>query len=1070
MAVEDDILKTLVRIEKALGNGSVTSGLGRSSPSVAGGKKGNARQPIDRDEANRKKTFRATMAALQDITNSSATLNRSFTGLNKTVLQTRGNFVAMNRTMRAMPKSLTPPPAPAPVPIPQIPPAPREESSSSSKKKPKYNTDPWRVLPPFFRDFGTNLTETLREGFAARNSTTVTGTGRGSGRGNPPGSPPINPLDLGPQQPRRKLAGAITDITGKIRGAGAAVTSFTIALAGAVVPIARDVLLLHSAGIQASSALGGMYIDAARAGMSLQEYTKVIQSSSVAVTRSGSMAEFNAQLQVTNRRLEGLGIFGAEATKLSASLATSTTALGIPQSQLADATNAQIEVFERLRKTSLLTADEFQKLTEGLASNQTVQSQLLGMAPAQRAARMNELTQIKTIGLSLGSTKAASDALGDALIATRNLTAPKRFEAAGRIRQAGAMFGVDSSSTERLAQLSRKKIRTADEDREVVALAAPLQAAIQRAMQSGNISQENAAEQVSAALDSSGIGDVLKKAGNVALTTDSGQAGVNRNFAKGSSDLLIATGRLMAWMDGLEKNTIIKALGTGAIGALVGQILLRALPVLGIRGGGIRGAGAGGPPIPPAGGGAGGPGLLQRMFPTFTRLISGTYDLLKTGVSKIFSVFNPRNFGANISGFVSFIDKIYTHVSITFSNMATWMRGVSTSVTNVVGSIRGMVGNVIPTLGNAFTNITTWIKGIVPGIANAIGSVRGWFGNLIPNLKNIGTTVTGAVNSVGGVFGKIGSTVGGWMSSFRGAFGGLTNGLGGLIGGLLKRLPLIGALWDGIGELFSGTIMAAFNPSGDGGIAEVFGNMAFAIFNGFIGGIGKAVDWISSFFIKDGLHVENALNVLGVLLKTGLMKALSWATQWIPGAGNYFEKAATDSSTVLDKLLADNTLTVAKIGEQNKTEIDKKKATADASKAQADKTVEAQKTITAANAGILTSTKGITAGLVETARAAVATPVTPARQNVTPPTVNKPETATEATAKDTSQSAAAATATGSDLIIAQLTSINNVLASLLTTEQAAAAGISQIASASGRPIFANNEVKFDALQGVRFNG
>lgn len=1067
MAVEDDILKTLRSIEKALGNGSVASGLGRSAPSVAGSKRGNARQPIDRDEANQRKTFRATMAALQNITNSSGTLNRSFMGLNKTVLQTRGNFVSMNRTMRALPRSLVPPTPPAQPPvIPRVPPAPRDntDSPSTKAKKNRLNTDPWKVLPPFFRDFGAGLTETLREGFAARSAADAR-AGRTGGRGNPPGSPPINPLDLGPQQPKRKLAGAITDITGKIRGAGAAITSFTIALAGAVVPIARDVLLLHSAGIQASSALGGMYIDAARAGMSLQEYTKVIQSSSVAVTRSGSMAEFNAQLQVTNRRLEGLGIFGAEATRLSASLATSTTALGVPQSQLADATNAQIDIFERLRKTSLLTADEFSKLTEGLASNQTVQSQLLGMAPAQRAARMNELTQIKTIGLAFGSTKAASDALGDALIATRNLTAPKRFEAAGRIRQAGAMFGVDSSSTERLAQLSRKKIRTADEDREVVALAAPLQAAIQRAMQSGNISQENAAEQVSAALDSSGIGEVLKKAGNVSLTTDSGQAGVNENFAKGSSDLLIATGRLMAWMDGLEKNTIIKALGTGAIGVLVGQILLRALPIIGIRGGaGARGpgAGAGGPPIPP-GGGAGGPGLLQRMFPTFTRLIGGTYDLLKAGVSKIFSIFNPRNFGATISGFISTIDKIYTHVSITFANMATWMRGVSASVTNVVGSIRGMVGNVIPSLGNAFTNIVTWIKGIVPALGNAIGSVRGWFGNLIPTVKGIGTTVTGAVNSVGGIFGKIGSTVGGWMGSFRGAFGGLTSGLGGLIGGLLKRLPLIGALWDGIGELFSGTIMAAFNPNGEGGIAETFGNMAFAIFNGFIGGIGKAVDWISSFFIKDGLHVENALNVFGVMLKFGLMKALAWATQWIPGAGKYFEKAASDSSTVLDKLLNDNTLTVAKIGEQNKAEIDKKKQTADASTAQANKTVEAQKTITAANAGILTSTKGITAGLVETARAAVATPVAATRQSVTPPTVNKPETATEATAKDTAQSAATATATGTNAIVEQLIAMNQALASLLTTEQQAAAGITMIAAASGRPFFANNETKFGML-------
>lgn len=1033
MAVEDDILKTLRNIEKILGNGSnVASGLGRSAPRVAGGASNNdtaRRREKEKQENDRNKTYRATTASLNLLNTSTATLNRSFTGLAKTVLSTRAGFIGLNRSMRQRART----------PEVREPTEKKPTESAASKKlpkPPKINTDPFVALPKVMQQAARGMFDTVREmraeaaklaaqaaaGPAApitlpppvvivqqpdapipvealptsgvRGRRPRAGSARARkkqskarpARSNQPqpntpvdevippaggGGVPPNPAN-GPLGPRGPLGGAIRGLSGRITAASSAVIAFTAAIGAAIVPVTRDVLMLHSAGIQASSALGGLYVDAARSGLSLQEYTKVLQSSSVAVTRAGSMDDFNDTLQISRDRLENLGIFGAEATRLAASLATSTTTLGIPQEQLAAATNAQIDTFERLRKTSLLTAEEFQKLSESLADNQTVQSQLLGMAPQQRAARQSELLQIRTLGLSMGATKKASDALSDAIIAQRNATAPKRFEAAGLVRQAGAMLGQDVGATETLARLSRKKNLTAEEAALGARLAAPLQAAIERELNSGDISREFRAEQIQERLMSNGFGKFLQASGNVALTASSGPAGVNQDFAKGASDLLKATGRLLAWTDGLEKNTIIKSIGAGVLGAIVTRAI----------GGLLMGRVAGG-------------GLISGL----KTIIDGTYNVLGRGVKMILGVLDPRNWG-----------------------------GMLTRIVN--------------------------------GGKNAV------------------STIVGAVKSIGGVFsniGTLGARLGGIGQVFSNAFARFGPMLR-IVPGLLKGIPVIGSLLgvliDTVGELFSGNVFAAFNADGEGNILERIGNIGFAVVNGFISSFGAIGDWVVSWFTNDGFNIENALNRWAVTFKSSLLNALAWAADFIPGIGGkmsaYFKGAAKDSDNVLKQLEEDKTATVISIGKQRNADIDSRKKNETDTKALADKTVAAQARITAANAGILTSTTGITSNIVETARSIAAPAASPVK-TVTPPTVNRAETETTPTASTTAETPPPA-APPPDAIVAQLIAMNQLLTQMLTAEQAQAAGITSLASAAGRPTFANNEFKFDILQGNRFAG
>ena len=943
-STEEDILKTLRNIEKILGQGSVASGLGRAPPRGAGTQK---RDDDPNQTTKARRSFQATSAVLTTLNNTTRSLNKNFMGLSKTVLNTRSNFVAMNRSMRSFARD-------SPVPAPsggqeRITPADREKKSKN---------DPLKVFPPFFERLIRTFQDTVRESRRAEERRALAARNAGGGGPRPPGPGELLADQAGPQGPGGRLGGALTSMTGKVNSAASAVGGFAVALAGLIIPITEDVLKLHAAGIQASSALGGMYIDAAMAGMSLDDYTKVIQESSAAVTRSGSMEEFNNTLSVGTKQLKGLGIFGADALKLSASLATSTTALGIPQDQLVDSTQMQISTFERLRKSSLLTASQFQKLTEELGENQTVQSQLLGMAPAQRASRFAELTAIKTIGLSMGSTKKASDALGDALIKMRDASAPKRFEAAGLIRQAGAIYGMDPAATERAARLSLRKNRTLEEDTELARLAAPIEAALQRAMNNdNNIGGQFIAEQLSEKFGGTSFGKVMQAAGNVAMTADSGQAGVNADFAVGTSQLIQAAGDLMSAAKGLKENTIVKALGgPGVIGGIIGLWLGRAF---------AGGAGAGG-------------GILSSL----RGLISGAFGMVRTGIGKIFSLFNPANWG---------------------------------------------------------------------------------LGGIVNSLRNFGSTIAGSLGPIGRMFGSISSMLGNFLTPLGGILkGGLT---------LLKGIPGLGALiaivFDGIGELFTQNITAAFNPDGNGGIKEIFGNVVFAIFNGFIGSIGWLMDKVVGLFGGEGFGIENAFNRFAVLMKLGFMSSLASIVKVIPGIGGkmseYFEKAAEDSAAVLKQLNDDTTSTVSSLGKAANKNIDANQKTAAATSTLADKTAASAAKLTVANAGILTTTSGITSSIVAQA-AAIATPAPTALKSVTPPTVNKPETETVAEAPVAAPPAAGMP---TDAIVAQLVAITNLLGSMLSAEELQAAGISALASAAGRPVFANNERMFDLLQGSR---
>ena len=1082
---EDEILKTLQRIERAMGSSTTTSGLGRapSAPRAAGSQRNNNTE--DQASVRTRKTFQATTAVLNTLNDSTRTLNRSFTGLNRTILNTRSNFIEMNRSMRVTTRS-------APQNVneqqPTVDPTANLVDSLSNALN--------QIIPRVLRRAEPTPTPRVNP------NPPPTPGGPGGPRPPTPRGNPIQDLFGGRGSPGGALTRGFGDLASRVNFAGVAIVSIINQLSGAVVPVVRDILMLHSAGIQASSALGGLYIDAARSGMSLREYTKVLQDSSPAVTRALSMDDFNKQLQVSRDRLENLGIFGEEATKLSASLATSATVLGIPQAKLADATNTQISTFEQLRKASLLTAEQFQNLTAQLASQQEVQSQLLGLSGPQRAARLAELTEMKTFGLSLGASKEASDAFGDALIKQRNLTAPKRFEAAGRIRQSGAILGMDAGATEQLAQLSRRKNLTGEDRETALRLGSELQTRIEAAMNSGNVNQENIAEQLQSSLDSSGIGTLLKSAGNLSLSTQSGQAGVNKDFATGTSNLIKATGRMMSWLDGIEKNPVASAisgaLGSAAfslgLGAAIGRILSRgrlgpptpgAGPAAGGAGGLLErlfGGRAGG--LDGAGGGPPRPGAIRNAVQGARDVISGAWDILTR-------ITNFRTLGPTLAQAGQSILGAFQSVS-----------GAATGALSSAASFaRGLIGSV-----SSFTNALQVSYQILRGTgSSALGAIGTIIGDISGSLSG---TLTGALKTI-----------------FTGAFG------------FLGRTGIISAVIGGAIELFTGDLASALNADDGstwfggglkglvsktlGKIGDVLGGMIHGFATG-ITGLGDMIldvwNWsIGSFFDGMKIELDHSLTNLFDQSWTSIMimfKELQVKVKKFFGLDTKdIEADIAVAKKSRDTLEKDGTATLTSIGDNNQ------KLTAE-QKAAADKTTKniasATKNVGIA-AGVITSTQGLTQRILADSagvrdqqtksvadaakatsmvlpdadaqldaaadlkaqrerataspaeqkridRVTMATPGQTQRTGVTDPTLNKPADAPPPVAQ-----APAPTTPGlpqqtpTDLLNAKFDAMILLLQQMLSAEQLQAAGLEGLARGLGRPSFADNESAFRLL-------
>ncbi len=777
--------------------------------------------------------------------------------------------------------------------------------------------------------------------------------------------------------------------------------------------VIRDIYNLEARSISASSSLTTLYGASIRAGMSLDEYTGMMEDNVAAVVRSGSMREFTEQTRAGAEQLKKLGVFGPSATKLVAAINTATVTVGIPQEQLAKATQAQTQMFERLRKTTLMTADSFRQLVADISENENVQEELLGLAPAERRARLEQLTNGATFGYQMGATAQASKQLTDALLAQRKATTVQRFQTAGAIRQAGAITGMSNAETNELARLAMKKNKTDEELKRFAVLSAGMEKRLQEMQNTENPAVQNIADRLQEVLSSGPYMEAQKAAAKVLQQAEAGgpkNADVGQETPKFLQDL----GGALTTLSGILKNPLGEAMTTFA--SILAQSVMQVFYLSRINKGIHRLANPtlGGPGV------GGKKGVLGRAMEGGRGVVKSSIDMGKGALGKI---------GGVVSSILS---------------------PIGATIADSVGSMTGLPAKE-PRRERPLTDSEKLeqkklqaTKPKKPGIGKRVGK---GLGGMFSSVKMMGIDMLlgtlGAADLDTTTFDADGNDIGKSMSksSKFGAF--INKGAKFLMKGIFKATlfgAVINSLWDAVDEMFTGDLGAAFGESEKlnidfskkGWLLDIgkfifskIDDMTMAVFRGFATFITDMVD-MGLFAI--GVDTKEIFGgTLTNLFDTALTQVIVWYKEFKLGImkmvnsagklvgldlyGDSIKEAESEIETskqTLGKLKESKDKTLKNIGEENnrlqaeKAEAAKK--TGDIIKASGsnvsygiDAAIDAAKRTTKDIQQLqLDAIKDKTAAVAPqpTAATQVATPAIQKQVSVTPPEVNKTQVET----------------------------------------------------------------------------
>lgn len=313
---------------------------------------------------------------------------------------------------------------------------------------------------------------------------------------------------------------------------------------------------LAARGYAMSNIFGGIGMDAIHAGMSLQDYTQLLDESMAVVVRSTSFADFNKKLQGSVKELESFGIFTGDATKAAATLATASTNLGVPQDQLSDAITKQTKLFGKMQHAAGMTVDQFAALARQLGENNGVQAELLGLAPKERASRQQQLLEQTLYAKSIGLSEQQVSAYTQAILEMRRSTVKQRFNQAGRLMQAASVVGMGGSQIEELRQLAMNRYKSDEQNQRYMQLLAQVNAGMERMQLSGGTSAQFIADTLQENLSSNGLQGVIDAASSIQLTKDSGAAQSNRDMGVKVGEIAGIVGKILKELSGWTQNPV----------------------------------------------------------------------------------------------------------------------------------------------------------------------------------------------------------------------------------------------------------------------------------------------------------------------------------------------------------------------------------------------------------------------------------------------------------------------------------------------------------------------------------
>lgn len=707
MATEDDALRVLQNIEKLL----------KSTTALSGNKQtfSNRAQMSQKDRADKeaRKAFKAVAAGAKDTNDALLGLNKSLVTLNQEVGKTTTGFGALNTQMARFMTSLQP------IQVPQS-----EEQSITID-----NTALIRTIS----SWGDQTVKAINNVARILNE-------------RPVQAQPVQQTGLlgalfnrrTPQQPAvqqsvppaiQQNAGPLGQVMGRMVQnfgmASASAGGFGYALSqlwDAAVRVTTDFFQISRVGMGSSQNLVDLYKNAFQAGMSLKEYNEVVKSSMLVASRAGTLENFNRIISAQDKQLAVMGIFGAEARQLQAQLAQNSAAMGISTNDLTKATGAQVRIFDELRKSANMTADEFSKMVATVANSEQAQKELLGLAPRERMARMSQLLQLQTVGTKLGMTAEASMALGKALIDQRKATVKDRFEQAGALLQLGAFTG-NGAAGQRAMELNMKgRRRTSSEDKELFALVQQMDRSAQQMYEAGSLGTQNVLDSFDEALGKGSLGELIKQGRGASLAKDSGPM-QQEAFGKHVGEFGQWVGKLTTFVDGL-KNSVVAPLVAG-LG--VGLLAIFRGPIAGVFG---RMLGGGAQTGAVAAQAAGAGSVMQRLLAPITALRSGLGNL----------------FGS-VTGWVKSIGSTFQTTKAAYPGFSGWLMGTVKSV--------GQVG----------TGLGTATGSILKGMLN-FGKAFGPLAGVIDAAIEVFTgEIAGALNPSGGFFNRVGGIITSFFSA-----------------------------------------------------------------------------------------------------------------------------------------------------------------------------------------------------------------------------------------------------------------------------------------------------------------
>jgi len=726
MATEDDALRTLQNIEKLLKSATALSA---NKSNFSGRTQQSQKERADREM---RKTFKAVATSAKNLNDSFLGLNKSIIGLNDEVGSTTKSFGALNSQMVKFMTSLQP------IQVPETEERGFVDNAAVIKAIGVWGNSTVKAIENLGKVLQSQPSQTESKSFFAR----VFGKPVETQTEQEKRTAPIPKSFEQSDAPIRGIVGRLVQNFGKAAATAGGLSYAFEKLVDVAGKVAVDYFELARVGMGTTQNLKDLYIHAAQAGMTFEEYNAMLKTSMTVAGKAGTLDNFNKIISAQDNVLASMGIFGKEARQFQASIAQSTALMGINVDDLTKATAAQVKTFDRLRKVAGMTAEEFAGMVSSLSKNADVQRELVGLGPKQRGARLQELLQLQTIGLQMGLAADASKQLGDALIRQRQATVKERIDQGAALMQLAAFTG-NGAMGQRAFELNMKgRRRTKDEDKELFDIVRQLDSASQGIYQTGSLGIQNALDHFDEMLNKGNLGEVIKQGRGATLAKDAGTQN-QEAFGHHVSDFGKFVGELTAWTRGIKQSIaapIIAAVGAGLLGVFRGPILSMLGRAVGIAASPKAAAETG--------------SVLSKLAEPLTKAKDAGSSFVKS-IGKI-----PESIKAS----TEFIGKFARGTPAFFRNAFNAVV-LSDGISGALNTIKFTFQEFGSTLLNGSRGILAGSRGLLAGISNTLGRFPIIAGLLNSAVELFTGQISDALNPNGGMFNRIGGVITAFFSA-----------------------------------------------------------------------------------------------------------------------------------------------------------------------------------------------------------------------------------------------------------------------------------------------------------------